>query len=139
MDFKGYYLTYEEYKALGGTLDLMPFNLLEFETRRKIDIRTQNRLKNVDSKDIPQEVKLCEYAMIKVIRKFINQEENENKNSQNIASENIDGYSVTYNNLTLDRVQEIVKSKDVEIESVMDTYLTGVKYNGKNIAYYGVD
>lgn len=137
MEFKDYYLTYEEYKALGGTLDLMPFNLLEYEIRRRIDIRTQYRLKNVDSKDIPQEVKLCEYAMMKVVKKYLEQEEN--ISTQNIASENIDGYSVTYNNLTLDRVQEIVKSKNVEIENLMDTYLTGVKYNGKNIAYYGVD
>ena len=115
MEFKDYYLTYEEYKALGGTLDLMPFNLLEYEIRRRIDIRTQFRLKNVDSKDIPQEVKLCEYAMIKEVKKYLEQEEN--ISNQNIASENIDGYSVTYNNLTLDRVQEIVKSKDVEIDN----------------------
>ena len=47
MEFKGQYLTYEDYKALGGTLDLTPFNLLEFEARRRIDIKTQNRLKNI--------------------------------------------------------------------------------------------
>ena len=46
MEFEGQYLTYEEYIDLGGTLDLMPFNLLEFEARRKIDIRTQSRLKD---------------------------------------------------------------------------------------------
>ena len=55
MEFSGQYLTYEEYKALGGTLDLTPFNLLEFESRRLIDTRTHNRLKNVDN--IPEEVK----------------------------------------------------------------------------------
>ena len=55
MEFKGQYLSYNEYKALGGeTLDQMPFNLLEFEARRKIDSRTQNRLKNINSSDIPQ-------------------------------------------------------------------------------------
>ena len=46
MEFEGQYLTYEDYKGLGGTLDLMPFNLLEFEARKKIDINTKNRLKN---------------------------------------------------------------------------------------------
>ena len=67
MTFEGQYLTYLEYKSLiegegGSAMAEMPFNLLEFEARRQIDIRTFNRLK--DSKDIPQEVKLCEYTLI---------------------------------------------------------------------------
>ena len=33
MEFKGQYLTYQEFKALGGTLDEMPFNLLEYNAR----------------------------------------------------------------------------------------------------------
>lgn len=56
------YLTYEEYIGLGGTLDMMPFNLLELEARINIDRETQNRLKNVEN--IPAEVKLCIYNLI---------------------------------------------------------------------------
>lgn len=56
------YLTYEEYMGLGGTLDMMPFNLLELEARINIDRETQNRLKNVEN--IPMEVKLCMYNLI---------------------------------------------------------------------------
>ena len=33
------YLTYQDYRSMGGTLDLMPFNLLDFEAERKIDER----------------------------------------------------------------------------------------------------
>lgn len=33
MEFSGQYLTYEEYRGLGGTLDLMPFNLLELDRK----------------------------------------------------------------------------------------------------------
>ena len=40
MEFSGQYLTYLEYKALGGTLDQTPFNILEFEARRQIDIQS---------------------------------------------------------------------------------------------------
>ena len=47
MEFSEQYLNYEEYKSLGGTLDIMPFNILEFESRKRIDERTQNRLKNI--------------------------------------------------------------------------------------------
>ena len=38
MKFEGQYLTFEEYKSLGGTLkDKTPFNLLEIEARNQID------------------------------------------------------------------------------------------------------
>ena len=36
MEFSGQYLNYEEYKSLGGTLDIMPFNILEFESRKEL-------------------------------------------------------------------------------------------------------
>ena len=61
MEFSEQYLNYEEYRSLGGTLDLAPFNLLEYEARRKIDIETHDRLKNLNYNDIPLEVKMCEY------------------------------------------------------------------------------
>ena len=59
MEFKGQYLTYQEFKALGGTLDEMPFNLLEYNARKKIDERTFGRL--VDKGQEYKEVKLCIY------------------------------------------------------------------------------
>ena len=46
MEFTGQYLTYQEYLALGGTLEEMPFNLLEFDARKRIDKRTLERLVN---------------------------------------------------------------------------------------------
>ena len=58
------YLIYEEYTSLGGTLEEVPFNELEFECRRIIDSRTQNRLKKVDK--IPEEVKMLVNKMIKI-------------------------------------------------------------------------
>ena len=133
MEFEGQYLTYEEYKALGGTLDLMPFNLLEFEARRQIDIRTFNRLKN--SKDIPQEVKLCEYNLINSIGSFTSSTSNVTNNG-NIASESIDGYSISY--LTANQISDIVKSKQSEIDDIIKTYLLGVIYNEEHLMYCGV-
>lgn len=136
MEFEGQYLTYEEYKALGGTLDLMPFNLLEFEARRQIDIRTLNRLKNVNSKDIPQEVKLCIYKMIDSINSYAISISNV-ANSGNVASENTDGYSVSY--ITPDKISEIVKTKGNEIGDIIETYLLDVVINGEHIMYCGVN
>ena len=134
MEYSGQYLTYEEYLALGGTLDLTPFNVLEFEARRQIDIRTFNRLK--DSEDIPQEVKLCEYKLIDSLNSYA--VANENVSSKgNLASESTDGYSVTY--ISYDKVGEVIKSKSAELEDIIRTYLLGVIYNGEHLLYRGVE
>jgi len=134
MEFSGQYLTYKEYKGLGGTLDLTPFNLLEYEARRKIDIRTFNRLKELT--DIPQEVKLCEYKMIDSLEDFA-KATSQFSTGGNVASENTDGYSVSY--ITADKISEIVKSKNDELEDVIRSYLLTVVVNGEHIMYVGVD
>lgn len=136
MEFEGQYLTYEEYKALGGTLDLMPFNLLEFESRRKIDIRTQNRLKNVDSNDIPQEVKICEYNLINSINEFASSISDVTSNG-NVASESTDGYSISY--ITANQISDVIKSRSVEIDDIIRTYLLGVIFKEQHLLYAGVD
>ena len=132
MEFEGQYLTYTEYINLGGSeIGEMPFNLLEFESRRKIDVRTQNRLKNVD--EIPQEVKLCDYKLINSINSYLKTTETSNGN---IASENTDGYSISY--ITADRISEVVKSKNEELDDIIRTYLLGVVVNNEHIMYLGV-
>ena len=136
MEFSGQYLTYEEYKGLGGTLDLTPFNLLEFEARRQIDIRTFNRLKGIDSNDIPQEVKLCEYNLINSINEFASST-NSAIGTGNVASESTDGYSVSY--VTASQMSDIVKSKNDEFNDIINTYLLGVVFNGQHLMYCGVD
>lgn len=128
MEFSGQYLNYEEYKSLGGTLDIMPFNILEFECRKIIDTRTQNRLKGIDV--MPQEVKMCMYAMMNSIEQAII------KNKSNVASENIDGYSVTY--LSPTEVSQVMANKQAELEDYMFSYLMHVVVNGTSILYLGV-
>ena len=136
MTFEGQYLTYAEYQALGGSaIGKMPFNLLEFEARRQIDIRTFNRLKYIDSEDIPQEVKLCEYTLINGLQDFANSNSNISSNG-NIASESTDGYSISY--VTADKISEIIKSKQSDIDDIIRTYLLGVVCNGEHLMYCGV-
>ena len=134
MTFEGQYLTYAEYQALGGSaIGQTPFDLLEFEARRKIDIRTFNRIKGSES--IPQEVKLCEYKLINSIKGYIDTENNIASNG-NVASENTDGYSISY--ITSDKISEVVKSKNDELDDIIMTYLTGVIFNGEHLVYCGV-
>ena len=133
MEFEGQYLTYDEYQALGGSLDLMPFNLLEFEARKKIDTRTFNRLKDVET--IPQEVKLCEYNLINSINSYM-ATSNSGENNKNIVSEKIDGYSVSYVSPT--QISEVISSKNDELNDIITTYLFGIIINGEHIIYTGV-
>ena len=137
MTFEGQYLTYAEYQVLGGSaIGETPFNLLEFESRRRIDISTQNRLKNTDSADIPQEVKLCEYNLINSIRSFASSTTDAINNGV-ISSETTDGYSVSYMNAT--QISDIVKSKNDEINDIIRTYLLGVIFNNEHLMYVGVN
>jgi len=85
MEFGTQYLTYAEYKSLGGKLDEVSFNMLELRARRKIDERTLGRLKNLPSQII--EVKTCIFKLIDVMN---------SASSKNISSESTDGYSVSY-------------------------------------------
>lgn len=132
MEFSGQYLTYEEYRLLGGTLQQTPFNLLEFEARRKIDERTQWRLKNVNQ--IPQEVKMCVLTLINNLVTYMG--ENSSLGNKNIASESVGSYSVSY--ITGSQIQETIKSKNSEINDIISTYLTGVVVNNEHIIYLGV-
>lgn len=132
MEFSGQYLTYEDYMALGGTLDIMPFNLLEFNARKEIDRRTLGRLLNVE--EIPQEVKLCIFTMIDSINGYSTNLQG--SRDKNIASEHIDGYTVSY--VTSGQIQEIINSKSSELEDIMETYLSTTIVNGTPLLYLGV-
>lgn len=129
MEFKNQYLSYEEYKSLGGTLGEMPFNILELKARQIINERTQNRLKNIA--EMPQEVKICVYDLINTMNKY---NLSNNSTSSNVSSENTDGYSVTYKSGT-----EMTTEQKAQLEDVMLTDLYGVVVNGEAILYLGAN
>lgn len=129
MEFNNQYLSYEEYKSLGGTLGEMPFNILELKARQVINERTQNRLKDVEK--MPQEVKICVYDLINTMNKY---NLSNNSTSSNVSSENTDGYSVTYKSGT-----EMTTEQKAQLEDVMLTDLYGVVVNGEAILYLGAN
>ena len=131
MDFTNQYLTYEEYMVLGGTLDEVPFNELEYECRRIIDSRTQNRLKNAD--EIPQEVKMLENKMIQTLQGYY---VSLNKAQSGVASENTDGYSVSY--ISSNQISQLIEGKIDVLQDLVSTYLFGVIVNNEHILYCGV-
>ena len=131
MDFTNQYLSYEEYQELEGTLEEVPFNELEFECRRIIDSRTQNRLKNAD--EIPEEVKLLENKMIQTLQGYYVSLE---KAQSGISSENTDGYSVSY--ISSNQISQLIEGKIDVLQDLVSTYLFGVIVNNEHLLYCGV-
>ena len=113
----GKYLTYTEYQGLGGTLDQTSFKLLEFEARQIIDKYTFGRLKELDTQN--QEVKLCVYKLITLGNSY-KASESQNKG---VASENTDGYSISYTQTTNDTIL----AKNEEYKNVVRDYLVDCK------------
>ena len=127
MTFEGQYLTYAEYQELGGSaIGEMPFNLLEYQARKEIDLRTHKRLVNVET--IPDEVKLCSKHLIDVIVLY------QNENNRNISSETVGSYSVSYGN----NINEIIKNKNAELGDIILNDLYGLIVNGEHVIYTGV-
>ena len=129
MEFDKQYLNYPEYQGLGGTLAEMPFNLLEFQARKKIDERTFGRL--VEKGNEYKEVKLCVYELIGTLNSY------SQYNSQNkgITSESTDGYSVSYETPT----KSISEARNSEIADIINSYLSTLEVNGTLVLWRGTN
>ena len=133
MTFENQYLTYQEYISLGGNqIGETPFNLLEFEARKQIDLRTHRRL--VDVETIPDEVKICMFNLINKIESYAKSTQSA---TSNVANESIDGYSITY--ITSTQIREIIASKNVELQDIIMNDLYGVKVNNNHLLFAGVE
>ena len=124
MVISGQYLSYNEYKSLGGTLDQNSFLLLEYNARKVIDLRTRNRLKNLDNQ--PEEVKLCVFNLINALQVYVE------SGVGHKTSERVGNYSVTYDN-----VEDIVKIKNNDLGDIILNDLYGVIINNEHIIYCG--
>lgn len=127
MDFNGQYLTYSEYVSMGGDLNIMPFNLLEFKARKRIDERTRGRL--INKENLPTEVKLCVFEMINILKTY----EAFESHNKGVASESIDGYSISY----MGDASMNLATKNNELENMMMTYLSTTVVDGNALLYLG--
>lgn len=115
MEFENQYLSYEDYKLLGGTLNMTPFNLLELEARKNIDKYTFGRL--IDLEEQKEEVKVCCYKLINLLDKYNSYATRE----IGVTSESIDGYSISYGSSSDATATEDVKKS--EVKGIIETYL----------------
>lgn len=122
MKFDNQYLTYDEYKKLGGNLSEMPFNLLEYRAEKEVDELTSNRFRKVSN--YPQELKLCINNLITNIDKY--------NESETKSSETVGNYSVSYD-------KPVTKEKKEELKSIIKTYLSTTKIDNVFVLYCGAD
>ena len=127
MEFDGQYLNYSEYQSLGGTLEEMPFNLLEFKARKEIDRVTSMKL--VGKGQNYTSVKACIYDLIPVIKSY----QEYTSNNKSIASTNTDGYSESYNVLqsSFNEIQQ------KELNAIIENDLFGTIVDGEHVLYLG--
>lgn len=129
MEFEGQYLTYDEYQSLGGNLDQTPFNLLEYNARKKIDEKTFGRL--IDKGQEYQEVKLCVFNMITTLNSYSSYD----TQNKAVSSESTDGYSISYGTPQ----KSITEAKNSELEISIDTCLANLIIDNIPVLYRGAD
>jgi hypothetical protein len=133
------YLTYDEYKAYGGTLDNSTFANFEFEARSIINHYTFNRLSNQTS--YTEGVKRCMYKLIdlaytKAQSLSVGQDVTTGNVKAAIASQSNDGFSTTFNVLSASQAFELVKN---EMQVTVYTLLSHeVNECGQNLLYRGL-
>ena len=116
------YLTYARYQELGGTLEEAPFNLLEYKSQKLIDKYSFNRLVNGVPTEIKEQIELATMNLMTFVEK------NDSSITGNLASETIDGYSVSYGG-----------SKEIEdkIKYYVGDLLAGLEKDGVPLTYCG--
>lgn len=136
------YITFTEYKDLGGTLTEPAFNSLVYDAQTKLDYNTFGRLKKDTSTS--EAVKRC---IVKILE-LLNTHSEYIKavtdiNSPVMSSQSNDGVSVSYGgylgNTTPSDIDTITKKLDVDIKKVIQEYLVDEKNQaGQVLLYRGV-
>ena len=84
------YLSYTEYRNLGGNLDVAAFTRQIFRAERKVDAHTFGRL--ISAPAVSATVKACLRRLVE----YMNMTDNAENDGQRAASIGNDGVSVTY-------------------------------------------
>ena len=136
------YLTYEDYRIYGGTLDETTFNDLCFEASAQVDWYTFNRLQNVEYDKLDDKVKACMYHLIMLLQSIKDFQSggaassNSTEGLKAIKSQENDGVSITYNVISASECVDLAKS---DIQRLIKIYLQGVTNElGRKVLYKGI-
>lgn len=136
------YLTYDEYKKMGGKLEEPEFTGFEYEAENLIDWYTFNRLHTgyEQSDEYPEAVKRCVYKLISLAKQKQNTlslgvDQNGNTTAS-VASQSNDGVSISFNVMSASQVYNTLKN---ETPKIINQYLNGVRNKlGRRLLYRGI-
>lgn len=139
-----YYLTYDEYSEMGGTLDETLFDTLLLDAQGYIDWYTFNRLWKEEwrTEDVMERVKICVYQLIGLVAAKNNLITPQGTNAGGIninaqvSEQSNDGVSTKYAVLGAEFLFAHAKK---EIEDTINRYLAGVMNSvGRKLLYRGL-
>ena len=131
------YLTYEEYKSMGGTIDEIPFADFEFQAEAQVNYATFGRLKRDNV--IPNEVKRLMKYLVDLMEKkgaAFSLGKGSDSTPTYITSQSNDGVSISYNGLAPSDLIELCKA---DFLNAIRSYLDGVTNEaGHKLLYRGL-
>jgi hypothetical protein len=131
------YLTYAEYKNMGGTLEETPFNDFEFQVEAQINYATFSRLKTDNT--FPEEVKRLTKYLVDLLEKkaaALSLGKGSSGTDVHITSQSNDGVSVSYNGMAS---KDLIEECKTEISAAIKNYLDGVTNKaGHKLLYRGL-
>lgn len=134
------YLTYEEYKNMGGTLVETTFDSLCFEAQSYVDWCTFNRLQKESAENYPEELKRVMFELIRHIqtkRSLMNPGDVtlSSTGTTAVAKMENDGVAVTYNTVS---ANDFLSRDRKEIQTLIQTYLRSTTNSlGQKLLYRG--
>lgn len=129
------YLTFDEYKTMGGTLDVAAFNLRLFEAESQINHYTFNRLTTESVVDI--RVKQCVMQLIDILQTKASVSSSAvDESEKSVTQQSNDGVSISYNVLS---ATDIVSKSKSDVLECISVALDGVRDSkGHKVLYKGV-
>lgn len=136
------YLTYEDYKSYGGTLDKSAFDNFNYRAKVKIDYYTDNKLCN--DTEFGEKIKRATAEIVDLLSTYAEyQKIVTNTENPVVSSQSNDGLSVSYGgyigNTTTSDMQSVSDKLDKDIAKVIRQYLAGeTNQSGECLLYRGV-
>ena len=137
------YLSYANYRNMGGTLDETTFNDFEFEAETTVNWFTFDRLKKFSPENYPEALARCMYHLIQLIQNKATLEMtypagsgSDSGISLGVASWSNDGVSQSFNVLS---AKDLLDSTEKVMEQTVSRYLSSVTDSlGRRILYRGI-
>lgn len=129
------YLTYDEYKQMGGQLSEAAFSMLEFRARKAVDMLTHGRV--MDEQPVREAVKQAVFALIGAME--TDEKRAQAYDGRDVQSMSNDGVSVTFAS-GASAGADTVRAQNARYAGLLKSYLAGeTTGEGISLIYAGVD